>query len=78
MKQNTLPLPWQVWEIIVLFSDMLEFSTKKIKSYIKEFVKKNIDYLRIFCMLNWKFQNHLIIRQTCVGAANVLWVLWYL
>jgi hypothetical protein len=31
MKQNTLPTTLAALTVIVLFSDMLEFSTKKLK-----------------------------------------------
>jgi hypothetical protein len=35
-------------------------------------VKKNSEYLRIFHLLKWKFQNYLIIQRTRVEMAKVL------
>ncbi len=51
--------------LIILFSKMLKFS-KIIFSNSKNNVKEKSEYLRIFHLLKWKFQNELIIRWTCV------------
>jgi hypothetical protein len=36
-------------------------------------VKDNNEYLGIFHLLNWIFQNELIIGQTSVEMAKVIW-----
>jgi len=44
-----------------------------ICSKSKDIVKENNEYLRIFHLLNWIFQNYLIIWQTRVEMAKVSW-----
>jgi hypothetical protein len=56
--------------LIMLFWKLLKFS-KNISSELKNVVKNNNEYLRIFDLLKWKFQNYLIIWQTCVEMAKV-------
>jgi hypothetical protein len=63
---------WPIPTLILLFSEMLKF-TKNISSKPKKIiVKDNNEYLGIFNLLKWIFQNELIIWQTCVEMAKVL------
>ncbi len=61
-------LPWQVrhW---LYFQKIWKFWIFFLKKIIWE---GNIEYFRIFCLLKWKFQNQLIIQQTCVKTAKAV------
>jgi len=50
---------------------MLKF-WKNISSKSENIVKENSEYLGMFHLLKWMFQNLLIIWQTCVEMAEVL------
>ncbi len=54
--------------LIILFSE----NFKKILK-ITLFLKENIESSWLFYYLKWKIQNQLIIGQTCVKAAKLLW-----
>ncbi len=58
--------------LIILLSEFLKFS-EIISSKSKNIVKDNNEYLGIFHLLNWIFQNELIIGQTSVEMAKVIW-----
>jgi len=53
---NYTLVPWANSILIILFSEMLKFS-KIIFSKSKNIVKDNSEYLEIFHLLKWKFQN---------------------
>ncbi len=58
--------------LVILFSEILKFwnfDFFQIKIFI---VKDNNEYLGIFHLLKWKFQNEFIIRWSCVEMAKVL------
>ncbi len=55
----------------ILFSKMLKF-VEIISSKSKNIVEESSEYLGIFYLLKWKFQNELIVWQTCVEMAKVL------
>jgi hypothetical protein len=57
--------------LVILFSEMLKF-WKNISSKSKNIVKDNIEYFKIFHLLEWIFQIYLFIWRTCVEMAKVL------
>jgi len=60
---------WPIRQLIILFSEFSNFQ----KLFLWN--QKNSEYLRIFNVLKWIFQNSLTFRCTCVEMAKVLQ--WY-
>ncbi len=64
-------LPWQLTHyLIILFSKCLKFTPQN--KFKQNVVKENFESSRVFYLLNWKFQNQLIIGQTCVQVYDYL------
>jgi hypothetical protein len=66
--------------IIILFSEMLKFSNfyfilfiQKYNFFLKENEESDGRFEHIHRLLKWNPQNQLIIQQTCVKVAKVLW-----
>ncbi len=64
-------LPWQLTHyLIILFSKCLKFTPKT--NVNKLLSRKILNLQEYFYLLNWKFQNQLIIWQTCVQVYDYL------